>query len=68
MMLWRMLGASDPMDAHRIDSRAVNFTGASADAREGIMAFFEKRAPAWAMSVPGDLPDFVPWWAEPKFE
>ena len=68
MMLWRMLGAADPMDAHRIDSRAVNFTGASADAREGIMAFFEKRAPAWAMSVPGDLPDFVPWWAEPKFE
>ncbi len=67
MMLWRMLGASHPMDAHRIDSRAVHFTGAKPDAREGIGAFFEKRQPHWSMSVSDDLPDFVPWWDEPTF-
>ena len=68
MMLWRMLGAADPMEAHRVDSRAVNSTGASPDAREGITSFFERRAPEWSGLVPGDLPDFVPWWAEPTFE
>jgi enoyl-CoA hydratase/carnithine racemase len=68
MMLWRMLGASHPMDAHRIDSRAVNFTGRSADAREGITAFFEKREPHWTMRPSTDMPDFVPWWDEPRFE
>lgn len=68
MMLWRMLGASHPMEAHRVDSRAVNFTGRSPDAREGISAFFEKRAPNWTMRPSEDMPDFVPWWEEPGFE
>lgn len=68
MMLWRMLGASHPMEAHRIDSRAVNFAGRSADAREGITAFFEKREPQWTMRPSTDLPSFVPWWDEPEFE
>jgi len=68
MMLWRMLGASHPMEAHRIDSRAVNATGRSPDAREGITAFFEKREPRWSMRPSTDMPDFVPWWDEPRFE
>jgi enoyl-CoA hydratase/carnithine racemase len=68
MMLWRMLGASHPMEAHRIDSRAVNYTGAGPDAREGITAFFQKRPADWSMSVNDDLPPFVPWWDEPGFE
>lgn len=67
MMLWRMLGAAHPMDAHRIDSRAVNYTGASADAREGITAFFQKRPAQWSMSVNDDMAPFVPWWDEPRF-
>ena len=67
MMLWRMLGASHPMEAHRIDSRAVHYTGAQPDAREGIAAFFEKRPAEWTMRVSEDLPDFVPWWDEPPF-
>lgn len=68
MMLWRMLGASHPMEAHRVDSRAVHYTGSQPDAREGITAFFEKRPAEWSMSVNDDLPDFVPWWDEPRFE
>jgi len=68
MMMWRMLGAAHPMEAHRVDSRAVNATGRGADAREGITAFFEKRAASWSLQVPGDLPAFVPWWEDPGFE
>ena len=44
-MLWRMLGASHPMEAHRVDSRGVYSTGRLPDAREGVMAFLEKRKP-----------------------
>lgn len=68
MMLWRMLGASHPMEAHRIDSRAVNYTGRHRDATEGITAFFEKRPAVWSMKPSVDLPPFVPWWDEPVFE
>jgi enoyl-CoA hydratase/carnithine racemase len=68
MMMWRMLGASHPMEAHRVDSRGINHTGRGADAREGISAFFEKRPARWSMSVTEDMPAFVPWWTEPTFE
>jgi enoyl-CoA hydratase/carnithine racemase len=68
MMLWRMLGASHPMEAHQVDSRGVNHLGRTADAREGITAFFEKRPAEWSMSVSEDMPSFVPWWEEPSFE
>ena len=68
MMMWRMLGASHPMEAHRIDSRAINHLGRGRDAVEGITAFFEKRPAEWSMKIPEDLPTFVPWWDEPVFE
>jgi enoyl-CoA hydratase/carnithine racemase len=66
-MLWRMLGADHPMEAHRIDSRAVYARGQSADAREGVMSFLEKRAPAYPCTVSADMPDFYPWWPERPF-
>ena len=67
-MLWRMLGADHPMEAHKIDSRAIYHTGRSADAKEGITSFLEKR-PAKFTDAPGtDMPDFYPWWRERKFE
>jgi len=66
-MLWRMLGADHPMEAHRVDSRAINSRGASDDAREGVMSFLEKRAPHFPGKVSDGLPDVFPDWDEPKF-
>ena len=67
-MLWRMAGADDPMRAHRVDSRAIQARGRSADVREGVGAFLEKRAPRFPDRVSADLPDFFPWWDELPFE
>ncbi|MEY2436487.1 MAG: hypothetical protein QOF97_1323 [Acidimicrobiaceae bacterium] len=66
-MLWRMLGESHPMAAHRVDSRGINFMGASADVREGVASFLEKRPPQFTMRPSQDMPDFYPWWTEPDF-
>jgi len=67
-MLWKMLGADHPMEAHKVDSRGVHFMGASADAREGVQSFLEKRAPRFELRVSQDMPDYYPWWSERSFE
>ncbi|MDE2146120.1 MAG: crotonase/enoyl-CoA hydratase family protein [Burkholderiales bacterium] len=67
-MMWRMLGAPHPMAAHRIDSRALFTRGASADAREGVTAFLEKRPAVFANRVSADLPAFFPWWQPEAYE
>lgn len=67
-MLWRMAGAEHPMQAHRVDSRAIQARGRSADAREGVGSFLEKRTPVYPDRVSADMPDFFPWWDEPTFE
>ncbi|MEJ3654899.1 crotonase/enoyl-CoA hydratase family protein [Actinomycetes bacterium KLBMP 9759] len=61
-MMWRMLGADHPMEAHRVDSRAMIERGRSADAAEGVGAFLEKRPAAFPDRVSTDMPDFYPWW------
>ena len=66
-MLWRMLGASHPMEAHRVDSRGVLERGRSDDAREGVMSFLEKRAPQFSVRVSDGLPQIFPDWVEPEF-
>jgi enoyl-CoA hydratase/carnithine racemase len=66
-LLWKMLGASHPMEAHRLDSRGIHAMGRSADAYEGVQSFLEKRPPRFAMKVSSDLPAFFPWWEEPRF-
>ena len=60
-MMWRMMGAPSPIDAHRLDSRLVWSRGASADAQEGVASFLEKRPAAYPDKVSTDLPHFSPW-------
>ena len=67
-MMWKMLGADHPMEAHKIDSEAIHFMGGSPDAYEGVQSFLEKRSPSFAMKVSSDMPDFFPWWPERRFE
>jgi enoyl-CoA hydratase/carnithine racemase len=67
-MLWTMLGASHPMLAHRADSRGMFFRGQSADAREGVTAFLEKRPAAFPDRVSDGLPEVFPGWEPPQFE
>ncbi|MCC8958713.1 crotonase/enoyl-CoA hydratase family protein [Bradyrhizobium sp. Pear77] len=67
-MMWRMLGADDPMEAHKIDSRGFYTRGRSADAKEGVMAFLEKRPGVFKDKVSVNMPDYFPWWAEREFK
>jgi enoyl-CoA hydratase/carnithine racemase len=66
-MMWRMLGAPHPMEAHRADSRAIMLRGASADAAEGVTSFLEKRPAVFTDRVSDALPDVFPGWVEPDF-
>jgi enoyl-CoA hydratase/carnithine racemase len=61
-MLWRMLEEPSPAAAHEIDSRGIFAMGRSADAREGVTSFVEKRSPQFGMRVSADLPEFYERW------
>ena len=61
-LMWNMLGADDPWEAHRLDSKGINVLGAAPDAAEGVRSFLEKRAPEYPMKLSEDYPDFVPPW------
>jgi hypothetical protein len=66
-MLWRMLGADHPMEAHKVDSRGIDSRGASGDVREGVMSFLEKRPAKFPENVSSGMPAFFPWWEEREF-
>src|SRR5262249_1090903 len=66
-MMWRMLGANDPMEAHRIDSRGIYARGRSQDVKEGVTSFLEKRPADFRDKVSSGMPDYFPWWDEPEY-
>ena len=66
-MLWRMLGADHPMEAHKVDSRMVQELGAGPDAAEGVRSFLEKRPARFEGKPSRDLPVSIPGWEEREF-
>jgi enoyl-CoA hydratase/carnithine racemase len=66
-LMWTMLGAAHPMEAHRADSRAMFARGRSADAFEGVTAFLEKRPAEFSDRVSDGLPELFPGREEPVF-
>ncbi len=67
-MMWRMLGADHPMEAHKVDSRGIAQLGVSPDVKEGVESFLEKRPPSFSMKPSTDMPDFYPWWEDRPFK
>jgi enoyl-CoA hydratase/carnithine racemase len=65
-LLWHGLGDPDPQTAHLNDSRCMFWAGKQPDAFEGVQSFLEKRQPEFTMSATTDMPEFYPWWVEPK--
>jgi enoyl-CoA hydratase/carnithine racemase len=66
-MMWKMLGADHPMEAHKVDSRGIFARGSSADVREGVTSFLEKRAAKFPDRVSKDMPVYFPWWQPRKY-
>lgn len=66
-MLWRMLGAEHPIEAHRMDSRAIWYRGRQEDAKEGVVSFLEKRHADYPNKVSSDMPDLHQWFDDPEF-
>lgn len=66
-MMWSMLGARHPVDAHRADSQAMFSRGQSDDVREGVTSFLEKRPAVFPDRVSEGLPDVLPEWAKQEF-
>ena len=58
-MMWNMLAATRPEEAHILDSMAMEKMGKSPDIKEGIASFLEKRDPNFPMKVSKDLPDLT---------
>lgn len=66
-MLWRGLTFDHPMQAHRVDSRAIQELGGMADAKEGVVSFLEKRDPDFSLKPSEDTPDVFVDWIDPEF-
>jgi hypothetical protein len=60
--MWRLSALDHPMEAHKIDSRGIYARGASADVKEGVVSFLEKRPANFPEKVSADMPPYFPWW------
>jgi enoyl-CoA hydratase/carnithine racemase len=63
-LLWSMLSAESPWDAHALDSQAIYHLSTQPDVAEGVGSFLEKRPAEFPMTVSADFPDYLPDWPE----
>jgi enoyl-CoA hydratase/carnithine racemase len=66
-MMWRLSALDHPMEAHKIDSRGIYARGASADVKEGVSAFLQKRPAEFPQQVSDAMPPYFPWWEERRY-
>jgi enoyl-CoA hydratase/carnithine racemase len=57
-LLWEGVASSVP-EMQRRENPLFAWVGNQADAREGVVAFLEKRRPEWKLSVARDKPDLI---------
>lgn len=67
-LLWKMMTAEHPMDAHNIESRGVYVRGRQSDSKEGVKSFLEKRPAQYTDKPSSDMPAFYPWWEPRQYE
>ncbi|WP_262693562.1 crotonase/enoyl-CoA hydratase family protein [Kordiimonas aquimaris] len=65
-LLWRMMGASHPMEAHAAESRTMYHTS-TRDGKEGVQSFLDKRPPEFTDSISQGAPRGFNWDEEPPF-
>jgi enoyl-CoA hydratase/carnithine racemase len=63
-LLWRAAGESDPARTEALEARVFAWAKQSPEAREGLRAFAEKRAPVWPVQPSEDLPDLDAFFRE----
>ncbi len=65
-MLWSMLGASSPWDAHRVETRALLELYGGPDVAEGVAAFLAKRRPEFQAPLGEGVAGLPPWPPAPR--
>jgi enoyl-CoA hydratase/carnithine racemase len=58
-LLHRFIVETDRRGALALQSKFFNWTGRQPDAKEGVMAFLERRDPAWTLSKNDNFPEDI---------
>ncbi len=66
-LIWRMMGAAHPMEAHAAESRTMYHTS-TRDGKEGVQSFLDKRPPEFQDAVSSGPPTGFNWDDEPPFQ